>query len=80
MATPEPVYPVAIKLSVDVTAYVGYADDRVRIEVATGIPLVNKISLWMDAADLPAVERVVIEQKKWMNLPRPYRFLKGAKK
>lgn len=80
MAPPEVVYPISIKLSEDVTAYVGYKDDRVRIEVATGIPLVGRISLWLNPQDHLLVQRVVEEQKRWMLLPAPVRWMKGAKK
>ena len=79
MPTPAPQYPIAIPLSVDVTAYVGYADDRVRIEVDTGIPIVRKVNLWMVPTDIVHVERVVALHKAWMAQPKPVRFLQGAK-
>jgi len=74
-----PKYPIAIPLSVDVTAYVGYADDRVRIEVDTGIPIVRKVNLWMVPTDIVHVEKVVAFHKAWMAQPQPLRFLHGAK-
>jgi hypothetical protein len=79
MAAPANPYPIAIPLSVDVTAYVGYADDRVRIEVDTGIPIVRKVNLWMVPTDIVHVEKVVALHKAWMAQPKPLRFLHGAK-
>jgi hypothetical protein len=79
MPNPAPQYPIAIPLSQDVTAYVGYKDDRVRIEVDTGIPLVRKVNLWMVPSDLVHVERVVALHKAWMAQPQTIRFLYGAK-
>jgi len=79
MPTPAPQYPIAIPLSQDVTAYVGYADDRVRIEVDTGIPIVRKVNLWMVPTDIVHVEKVVALHKAWMAQPKPLRFLHGAK-
>lgn len=72
-------YPVAIKLSDRVTAYVGYKDDRMRIAIKTGVPFVGEISLWLEPGDLPAVESTTAEYRKWMAIPAPLRLLLGAK-
>lgn len=79
MPAPAPQYPIAIPLSQDVTAYVGYKDDRVRIEVDTGIPIVRKVNLWMVPTDIVHVEKVVAFHKAWMAQPQPLRFFHGAK-
>lgn len=79
MPAPAPQYPIAIPLSQDVTAYVGYKDDRVRIEVDTGIPIVRKVNLWMVPTDIVHVEKVVAFHKAWMAQPQPVRFLHGAR-
>ena len=75
---PEVKPPVEFRISAKVSAAVGFKSGRVRITVQTGVPLVGAVNLWLEAADIPAVERIVAAQREWMAKSPMERLLTGG--
>jgi hypothetical protein len=70
-------YPMEIKISEKVSAFVGYNNDSIRIAIK--VPIVGKVSVWIDKEDMPSVTKVDEAYKKWLAIPGPVRLMKGAK-
>lgn len=75
-------WPKVLPMSDRVTATVGFADDRVKITVKTGLPwpAPSEVSLWLTAKDMPLVEEVLRAQKQWLEKPEYVRQVTGATK
>lgn len=71
-------YPMEHQISEKVRARIGFRDGRVEILVKTGIPFVGEVTLTLEPGDIPAVEQVVANAKKWLAKKELERFLEGA--
>lgn len=70
--------PKEFRISQRVRALVGFKDGHVDIRYDTKIPLVGELTLRLERADIPAVERVLAAAKEWTSKSEIERYLKGA--
>ena len=72
-------YPVELRMSEKVVARVGFSDDRLQLAVKTGFFAIPEVKLSLTPQDLPKIEQVLAEYKRWLKKPLIERQLKGAK-
>lgn len=72
-------FPIEYKVDETVSVFVGYTDGRVKIEFATGIPLVGRVSAWLYPQGIPTAKRAILAAEEWMSKPEGIRHTVGQK-
>lgn len=72
-------FPIEYVVDETVSVFVGYKDGRVRIQFATGIPLVGRVSAWMYPAGIPNAKKALIAAEAFLKKPESIRQVIGAK-
>lgn len=70
-------FPTKMVMSTTVIAEIGFKDSRLQLGVKMG-RFLPPVKLSLTAEDLPAVEKVIAEWKKWMAMSAQERAVLGA--
>ena len=72
-------WPRVRPISANVSAKIGFSNDRVKVMVRTNLPwpVPKEIALWLDPDDVPRVEQVLKDWREWMAKPQAEREFTG---